>query len=87
MLPDRNGIRGRDPVTRSEAARRLGVLYHRVCQVEQQLSNDLTRTAQPADVWKQQVTGRSVRGGPTDAPRWGLRRSRSSLHPSDRYPW
>jgi hypothetical protein len=64
VLLARTGLNGRDPITRVEAAGRLGVSYQRIYQLELKLSKHHTRTAPPAGVWMPQVTRAQHTGWP-----------------------
>jgi hypothetical protein len=64
VLLARMGLNGRDPITRVEAAGRLGVSYQRIYQLEQQLSKHRNRAAPPAGVWMPQVTRAQHTGWP-----------------------
>jgi hypothetical protein len=64
VLLARMGLSGRDPISRVEAAGRLGVSYQRIHQLEQQLEKHRNRAGSPAGVWMPQVTEAQRTGWP-----------------------
>lgn len=70
MLLARTGLDGVGPITRTEAATRLGVSYQRIYQLERQLLKHRARAGPSAGVWMPQLTEAQRTGWPggyTDA--------------------
>lgn len=64
VLLARTGLNGQDPITRSEASKRLAVSRQRIGQIELQLAAALDRAAPPASIWMPQVDSVIARGWP-----------------------
>lgn len=60
------GLNGRDPITRTEAARELGVSRARIYQIDQQMSRRLVRARPPNGPWLPQVETADREGWPED---------------------
>jgi hypothetical protein len=62
VLLARTGLSGRDPITRAEAARRLGVSYQRIYQLEQKLQAHRDRATSLGGIWMPQVASAATDG-------------------------